>query len=85
MGLVETRMPFDTCSKAQKCLGSPFLNHHSVCLEEVRILYCFPEEGRKETIINTYCVLTNLPIAACSLGRYNFPYLTHLTEDLSKF
>ena len=35
----------------------------------VRILYCFPREGREETIVNAYYMLTNLLIAPCNLGK----------------
>lgn len=82
MGLSRNRMPFDTCSKAQECLGSPFLNHHSMCLER-KSGFCTVsqrKEEKKQSLTPTVCS----PICQSLLalyGKYNFPYLTHLTED----
>lgn len=42
-----------------------------MCVEVIRILHCLPEEGRKETTVNTYHV-TSLWLAACYLRKVLF-------------
>lgn len=59
----------EMCSKAQECLGPSPQSPSCVFREVVRILYCFPREGREETMVNAYYVPTNLPMAPCYLGK----------------
>lgn len=61
-----------------------FFHPHPVCVEVIRILYCSPKEGRKETIVNAYYV-TSLQLTTCYVRKELFSISKRYSQGSGSF